>query len=149
MDDQPDVARFGAQPALRHHAPRAEDGQRHHRQARLNREQKAARLELGDAAVAAARTLGIDDQGQPFRHERTPAREDAPPIGVVAIDEQMAAALQMPAQHREAGQRLLRDDAQLVRQAAEDDGRVVVALVIGDVPYLLRPDEQGVRDPRR
>ena len=40
-------------------------------------------------------------------------------------------ALQVPAEHRKARQRCLRDDPQLVRQRREDHRRVVDALVIG------------------
>jgi hypothetical protein len=49
-----------------------------------------------------------------------------------AIDEQMPAALEMPAEHRKARERCLCDDPELKRQRAEDHRRVVMALVIGD-----------------
>ena len=50
---------------------------------------------------------------------------------MLAIDEQMSAALQMPAEDGELRDRFLGDNPQLKRQRAEDDRRVVMALVIG------------------
>ena len=81
---------------------------------------KLPRLEPRDVAVRAARALGEDDERQPVRHQRAPALQDAGAVGMPAIDEQMAAAPQVPAEHREPRQRLLGDDPQLVRQRRED-----------------------------
>ena len=58
--------------------------------------------------------------------------QNAGAIGMPAIDEQMAAAPQMPAEHRKPRQRLLGDDPQLIRQRREDHRRVVDALVVRD-----------------
>ena len=91
---------------------------------------KLPALNLATRPSGAARALGVHDERQPVGDERAPSLQDARPIGIAAIDEQMAAALEMPAEHREPGQRFLRDDAQLVRQRAEHDRRVVVALMI-------------------
>ena len=59
-----DVARARHQPALPHHVPAADDGDRHDRQARLDRQQEAAALEPADAAVGAPRALGEHDERQ-------------------------------------------------------------------------------------
>ena len=129
VDDQTDVGRLGPQPPLRHHRPGADDRDRDDRQLRFDREQEAARLELRDVTVAAARPLGVDHQRR-LRHQRPPAFEDTGAIGIPAIDEQVLAAPQMPPEHGKLRQRLLGDDPQLVRQRPEDDRRVVDALVV-------------------
>src|SRR5438309_11259443 len=59
-------------------------------------------------------------------------RLNARAIGIPAIDEQVAAAFEVPAEHRKPRERFLRDDPQLVRQRREDDGDVVDALVVRD-----------------
>src|ERR1700733_8851211 len=51
---------------------------------------------------------------------------------MLPIDEEMPAALQMPAKHGKLRQRLLRDDPQLIRERRENDRRVVDALMIRD-----------------
>ena len=48
------------------------------------------------------------------------------------LDEEMPAALQMPPEHREARQRVLGDDAQLMRQRRENHRRVENTLMIRD-----------------
>ena len=55
-------------------------------------------------------------QRQPFRDERPPAVQDPGAIGMRAIDEQVPAALQVPAEHGKLRQRFLGDDPQLIRQ---------------------------------
>ena len=62
---------------------------------------KLPALKRADAAVATACAFGVDDQRQPFGDEGAPAAQDAAPIGMPAIDEQVPAAPQMPAEHRE------------------------------------------------
>ena len=106
------------------------DRERHDRQARLDREQKAAGLEARHAAVGAARALGVDDERQPVGHERPPSLQDARAIGMLSVDEQVAAALQVPAEHGKPRERFLRDDPELIRQRREDHRRVVDALVV-------------------
>ena len=131
VDDQSDVRRLGPQPSFRHHRAGADDRDRDDRQLRFDREQEAARLEFRDMTVAAAGAFRIDDQRR-LRDQRPPPLENAGAIGILAVDEEMLAAFQMPAEHRKFRQRLLRDDPQLVRQRREDDRRVVVALMVRD-----------------
>src|SRR5690348_6203203 len=49
---------------------------------------------------------------------------------MTAIDKQMAAALQMPAEHGKFRQRFFRDDPKLKRQRPEQNRRVVDALMV-------------------
>ena len=62
VNDQHDIGRFSTQTAFRHHLPCADDGDRYHRQAGLDREQKAAALEARGVAIRAACPLGTDQQ---------------------------------------------------------------------------------------
>ena len=57
---------------------------------------KLPALNLATRPLPAARPLGEDDERQPFRHQRAPALQDAGAIGTPPIDEQMAAAGEMP-----------------------------------------------------
>ena len=100
----------------------SDDRQRHDRQPGFDREQEAAGLEAPDAAVHAAGAFREDDERQPVAHERPPAAQDAGAIRVSAVDEQVAAALQVPAEDRKPRQRLLRDDPQLIGSDAKITG---------------------------
>src|ERR1043166_6552784 len=130
VDDQTHVCGLGPQAPFRPPLPRIDDRERRDRELSLDRQQEAAALEPIHAAVAAARPLGVNDQREALRHERAPAVQNSRAIRMRAIDEQMTAAAQVPAEHGKARERLLGDDAKLVRQRREHDGRVVNALMV-------------------
>ena len=75
VDDQLHVAGIRRQPPFQHHVAAADDRNRHHRQARFERQVEAAALEARHAAVAAARALRKDDQAT----GRCDVRRDAQP----------------------------------------------------------------------
>jgi hypothetical protein len=66
VDHQPHVGRFGPETSLGHDLPRADHRQRDNRQSSLDRQQKAAGLEVGDVAVRTARALGVDQEREAF-----------------------------------------------------------------------------------
>ena len=118
--------------ALLHDMAAAGNRQRHDRQPRLERKQKAPAFESADVPVRAARALGKNDQRNAVGDEPAPAAQNARPIWIAAIDQQMPGAAQVPTEKRELPERFLRDDAQLKRQRRENHRDVVDALVIRD-----------------
>jgi hypothetical protein len=130
VDHETHGAGIGRQPALQHHVPAPDDGQRHDWKTGLERQQKAAALEAAHASVATARSFGKHDQRQTVRCQPRGPSEDPRSIGTTAIDEHVPGAAKVPAQERDVPERFLRDDPQLIRQRPEQDGNVVDALVI-------------------
>src|ERR1051325_1055017 len=126
------MAGLRRQLALLHHVTAADHRDWHDRQTRLHRQHDAAALEFTDAAVAAARAFGKNDQRQPVRRQAARPAKNAGAIRMRAIDEHVSCALEMRTQHWKAAERFLRDDAQLKRNIPEQARDVVDALVIRD-----------------
>ena len=133
VHDQRDVAGPRRQLALLHHVTAADDRDRHDRQARLHRQHDAAALELAHAAGRGCacprerRSATARSTSAALAQPKMPARS-----GLAAIDQHVAGALQVRAEHRKAAERFLRDDAQLKRDRPEQHRDVVDALVVRD-----------------
>jgi hypothetical protein len=130
VHDQPHGAGIGGQPALQHHVTAPNDRQRHDGKPGLESKQEAAALEPADAPVATARALRKDDERQAARRQVRGPSKDLRSVGMPPIDQHVSRAPEVPAEKRDAPERLLRDDPQLKRQRPEEDRDVVDALVI-------------------
>ena len=110
----------------------ARERDRHHRHARLEREHEAAALEREHVVVAAARALREDDHAVPAdprgRAQAAPRAE-----GVGAVDADVPGQVQVPADQGQRVERALVDDPEVGGQAAEQDGDVERARVVGRV----------------
>ena len=126
--DDGDIAGTG------HHRPAAtaaaHDRQRHDRQTGFERQQKAAGAEVRHAAAFAPRAFRKYDQRKAIGDETPPLLEDARPIRIASIDEQMPGPLEVPSKKGISAKRRLGDDSELERKRREQNRDVVDALMI-------------------
>src|SRR5207237_6340369 len=123
------VAGADHQPPFLHDMPAPRDADRHDRHTRLQREHERSSLEARNRSVHAARPFGEDDQRMMLPHEPGHLLDDAG-ARPRSIDEQMSRPLQVPSETGDLPERVLRDNAQLIRKGGEDDWNVVDALVV-------------------
>ena len=129
-DGDADVARRRHELALAHHEAAAVDRDRHHRQAGLDRHHEGAGAEARERAVEAAGALREHEQRVARLHQHAHLAEQVG-AGVLAIDQDVAGARQVPAEERKAAQRGLGQDPQLEVERPEQHRDVVDALVVG------------------